>query len=340
MRKINSFVLCAVLVLVFGLSSLVLAAPVVLNLSDQNSEQGWGPVHALQPWAKQIEEKTNGQVKIQIHSKQSLAKGPQNWQAVSLGMADMGWNMMGYWSGKFPLAEVITLPGLPFNTAEKGSEVAWKLYEAFPEIQKEFADVKLLILFTCEPYRLVTTDKEVKTIADIKGMAIRMSGGPPADQLTLLGAKAISIPMPQVGISLGKGLIDGAGAPWEGIGSFKLYEVIKYAVEVPFSAAMFSVTMNKDKWNSLSSDVQAAIMSVSGLEGSKFFGLNFFDGPQQDVMRKAGGKVKFYALSDSERKKWLEVSSKPVWEQWVADMEKQGHSKAREVLNTTLDLLK
>lgn len=340
MRKMKFLLAFSVVALIVILSGVAVSAAETLNLSDQNPETAWGPVHALQPWIKQIEEKTNGQVKIKVHPKQSLIKGKDNWQAVSMGVVEMGWNMMGYWSGNFPLTEVITLPGLPFRTAEQGSETAWKLYEAFPEIQKEFNDVKLLILFTCPPYRLNAVNKEVKTLEDIKGMTIRMGGGPPAEQLKLLGAVPISIPMPQVKTSLEKGIIGGAGAPWEAIEGFKLYEVIKYSVEVPFSAAMYSVTMNKNKWNSLSPEIQEAIMSVSGLEGSKFWGRNFHDTPETAVMQKAGDKVKFYALSDSEREKWMEIGGKPVWDQWVAAMEKQGHAKAREVLDKTLELLK
>ena len=46
-----------------------------LTLSDQNPSTGWGPVHALQPWVKKVEEATKDRVKIDIFPAQTLAKG-------------------------------------------------------------------------------------------------------------------------------------------------------------------------------------------------------------------------------------------------------------------------
>ena len=53
----------------------------------------------------------------------------------------MGWCFHGYWPDMTPLSDVITLPSLPIKSAEKGSEVLWKLYEKFPSIQNEYKDV-------------------------------------------------------------------------------------------------------------------------------------------------------------------------------------------------------
>ncbi len=47
--------------LVFILAAPSLAQVIKLTLADQNAEMGWGPVHALQPWVKKVEEATKGQ---------------------------------------------------------------------------------------------------------------------------------------------------------------------------------------------------------------------------------------------------------------------------------------
>ena len=44
--------------LVFILAAPSLAQVIKLTLADQNPATGWGPVHALQPWAKKVEEAT------------------------------------------------------------------------------------------------------------------------------------------------------------------------------------------------------------------------------------------------------------------------------------------
>ncbi len=113
------------------------AKNITLRFSDQNSKTGWGPVHALSPWVKMVEEavknNTDHELKIVIYPNQTLAKGKDNWNAVRTGIADMGWCFHGYWPGMTPLADVISLPALPFTTGEKGSEALWRLYEKFPE---------------------------------------------------------------------------------------------------------------------------------------------------------------------------------------------------------------
>jgi TRAP-type C4-dicarboxylate transport system substrate-binding protein len=278
-----------------------------------------------------------------VYAGQTLCKGKDTWEATKAGITDIGWCFHGYWPGLTPLADVISLPALPFDTAEKGSEVLWKLYEKYPAMQKEFADLQVLLTYTSDPYLLITRNKQVKTMEDIKGLKIRMTGGPPTEQMKALGGVPMLIPMPENYMSLQKGVIDGMGAPWEAIQGFRLYEVVNYYTQVPFPAVYFSISMNKNKWNSLPKDVQDAFMSVGGLEGSKFWGKNWFDTAKDAVMERsaaAGKKIDVYQLSDSERERWLTTSGKPLWGQWVQSMEAKGKKDAQAILDTALDLLK
>jgi TRAP-type C4-dicarboxylate transport system substrate-binding protein len=319
------------------------AQEIKLTLADQNSPTSWGAVHALQPWIKKVEEATKGRVKIDVYPSQTLVRGLDMWKAVKSGVADIGWCFHGYWPEMTPLADVITLPGLPFSTAEKGSEVLWKLYEKFPEMQREFSDLQPLMLWTSNPYFLVTAKKQVKTLEDLKGLKIRVTGGPPTDQIKALGAVPTLIPMPDNYLALDKGVIDGMGAPWEAIHGFRLYEVVKYYTMVPLSAVYFSLCMNKQKWQSLPPDIQGAIMSVSGLEGSKFWGRNFFDTAEQGVLEKvkAGNyEMDRYVPPAEELARWNKVAGQPIWDEWVKKMEGKGHANAREILNVAVDLLK
>lgn len=338
---VSVFIFC----LIFLLSFSVNAKTITLRFSDQNSKLGWGPVHALQPWVKKVEEavakNTNHKLKIKIYPNQTLSKGKDNWKAIRTGIADMGWCFHGYWPGMTPLADVISLPALPFKTAEKGSEVLWKLYEKYPEIRKQFDDNHILILYSSDPYSLITTKKQVKTLEDLKGMKIRMTGGPPTDQMKSLGGIPISIPMPDAYLALKQGVLDGMGAPWEAIHAYRLHEVVDYYTQTPFPALYFSIAINKKKWNKLPDDVKTAITGVSGLEGSKFWG-NSFDTAKDAVFKitkERAKKINYYPLPEDERNRWLEVGGKPIWNEWVKKMESQGYKNAKAILDATLKLL-
>jgi TRAP-type C4-dicarboxylate transport system substrate-binding protein len=324
-------------------SPLASAQEIKLTFADQNSPTAWGPSNALQPWVRQVEEAAKGRLKIEVFSSQTLVRGPDMWRAVRGGITDIGWCFHGYWADQTPLADVIALPFLPVKSAEQASEVLWTLYEKYPAIKKEFAEVEPLLLYTTSPYFLLTTRKQVKTLEDLKGMKLRVPGGPPTEMAKALGAVPTPIPMPDMYQALDKGVVDGMGVPWEAVQGFRLYEVAKYYTMVPLYVAYFSICANKQKWASLPQDVRAAIMGVSGLKGAKFWGKNFFDTAEADAVAKARAgnfEIIRYELPPAELARWQQVAGEPIWNEWVKKMDGKGNREARDILNTTLDLLK
>jgi TRAP-type C4-dicarboxylate transport system substrate-binding protein len=313
-----------------------------LKYSDQNSETGWEGSHAAVPWLNQIETATNGAIKFETFFDQSLFKGVDAWESLQTGQADVAWCFHGYWPGMTPLADVIALPFLPVPSAEKGSEVLWKLYEQYPSISKEFEANHVVLTWTSNSYFLATANKQVKTMDDIKGLRIRTTGGPPTDMIKALGAVPVSMGMPDVYLNLEKGVIDGALLPWEALYSFKLYEVVKYITVAPFHCVYFTQSFNTNSWNNLPSAIQEQIMSVSGLAGSKFWGKNMFDTAAVEVrsiVQEQNYDLVEYTLPADEVAKWRAIAGEPLWETWVAAQEAAGNTDARDILNTTLNLL-
>jgi TRAP-type C4-dicarboxylate transport system substrate-binding protein len=314
---------------------------ITLRYAQQNPDTGWSTINCVEPWLKQVEDATGGKVKIEPYHGQTLAKAKDLWNATKTGIADIGWICHGYFPNLTPLSDVISLPALPFTTAEKGSEVMWKLYEQFPEIQNEYRDVKVLLFYTSEPYTLITRDKPVRSIEDIKGLKIRMTGGPPTEMVKSLGGVPLLVPMTDAYISLQKGVADGMGTPWEAIHTYRFYEVVNHYTAVPFPAVYFSIVMNKSTWDGLPPDIQDAIMGVSGLAGSKFWGRNFFDNAKTVSLEKieaSGNGDRIYTLSPEERERWLEIGGKPVWTEWIRRMEGAGFANASEILDTAIRL--
>lgn len=123
----------------------------------------------------------------------------------------------------------------------------------------------------------------------------------------------------------------------------RLYEVAKYYTMVPLSAVYFSLCANKQKWEGLPKDVRDAIMSVSGLPGSKFWGRNFFDTAEQAVVDKVkAGKFEMirYVVPPDETARWAKIAGEPIWNAWIAKMEAKGFKEAREILDATVQMLK
>ena len=336
--------LAAALMAVPAAQSPASAQQIKLTFADQNSPTAWGPTRALYPWVKQIEEATKGRVKIEVYPSQTLVKGVDMWKAASAGTVDIGWCVQSYWSDLTPLSDVVSLPGLPAAiSAEKMSEVLWKLYETYPAIQKEFdaAGVQPLALYTTASYFIASARKQIKTLDDMKGLKIRTVGGPAVEYVKATGGVPTPMPAPDIYQALDKGVVDAAAVPWEAIHGFRLFEVIKSVTLAPLSRAYFSICANKAKMQSLPAEVRAQIMQVGGLAGSKFWGRNFFDTAEAGVaesLKSAGKELVRIDLAPAELEQWTKLA-RPIHEDWVKRMEGKGHKEAREILDAMLTML-
>jgi len=138
-KRILWFTVSAVWI-AFSISTVSSAQTITLRMASQNPETSNSHIYTIMPWAKKLEEVTNNRVKVEIYASQTLVKGKDAWNGVKTGIADISWVFHGYYPNMTPLADVISLPALGFTSAEKGSEILWKLYEKFPSIQKEFSE--------------------------------------------------------------------------------------------------------------------------------------------------------------------------------------------------------
>lgn len=310
------------------------AAPVVLKYADQNAENSWGATRGMLPWLKAVEADSNGTLKFETYFNETLTKGAQAWMSVKNGIADLAWNTMAVLPGMNPLCRVVTLPAFPAADPMQASRVAWRLYETQESISRPFQDNKILALFMSDVDNLVTR-KPVRTMEDLKGLKIRTIAGPSVDMLKALGAVPVVMPMPDVYMALQKGTLDGVMADWEPIEGFRFYEVAPHiTTNTPFSYSLFTLIMNKRKYDSLPAEAQAAIDRHSGLAASMALARDFAYSAREVAMPLAdAGKVTIYELPDAERQRWIETGGHPAWEKWVKDMEKQGYANAREILD-------
>ena len=317
--------------------------PIKLKYADQNPKDGWEGSHAAQPWLDQITAATNGRAQIETYYAQTLFKGTDAWESTKNGVADMAWMFHGYWANKTTLADVLSLPLMPFTSAKQASGIFWQLYEKYPALRDQFKENHVLLTWTSQPYFLITSKKQVKTMEDLQGLKIRVTAGPPIDMMKALGASPLTMGMPDTYLNLQKGVIDGMLVPWEAMLSFRQYEVVKYYTYAPLVTVYFTQATNTNTWNNLPANVQQQINSVSGLKGSLFWGENMFDtaaAAGRAEVQKQNIEMVEYTLPAAELARWSEKAGKPLWDAWVKTQTEAGHPEAQEILNATLDLIK
>lgn len=211
-------------------------------------------------FADKINKATNGRVTLKLYPDGVLTKGANTYEAVETGVADIGWGLPSYTPGKFPLMEILEVPGLAYNTCEVSSLVANEIYNKYKP--QSFSKVKVLCMVGNSPGCL-HTKTPVETQADLKGMEIR-TVGPSGDSIKLLGGVPVAMPMPDSYMALEKGVVKGILCPLDPLQAFKLAEVTKYSTLTSFLYnSTFFYLMNLNKWNSLPKDVQSAIDKVA-----------------------------------------------------------------------------
>ncbi|HBF43495.1 MAG TPA: C4-dicarboxylate ABC transporter substrate-binding protein [Desulfobacteraceae bacterium] len=259
-----------------------------------------GQAKAAINFAKEIEKRTNGKVKVTCFPGGTLTKAPQCYDGVVKGISDMGNSCFAYTRGRFPVMAAVDLPmGYPSGT------VASQVANAFAKSvnPKELQDVKVLYIHAHGP-GLLHTKKPVRTLEDLKGMKIRATGLS-AKVVKALGGVPVAMPQGGTYEALQKGVVEGTFGPIEVLKGWKQGEVIKYTTacySVGYTTAMF-VVMNLKKWNALPADVKKVIDKLS----QEWVGVH---GKTWDSTDKAGKEFtlslgnKIIPLSNAESARW------------------------------------
>lgn len=212
-------------------------------------------------WCQEVEKRTNGQVKVDYYAGQTLTKAKQCYDGVVEGLSDIGFSVLAYTRGRFPVMSAVDLPlGYPSGTV--ATEVINRVYAKFQP--KELQDTQVMYLHAHGPGLIHTKDKAVRKMEDVKGLKFR-GHGTSAKVVTALGGTPVPKPMPETYQMLQKGVVDGAVYPLEANKGWKLGEVTDY-VTIAISAAYttsFFVVMNKDKWDALPEDVKKTIAEIN-----------------------------------------------------------------------------
>ena len=301
------------------------AKPIELKYSVTEGAQSARYKYGHAIWAQMVEKATNGKVKVTLFPSGSLAAPRQEFDATVNGIVDIGYMPLPYYPGRFPLTESLMHPGSNLVTPRMASDVAMKMYQKFPQMQKEFRQVKFLFMYGFAPISIATVKEPVRTIEDVKGLRLRVAQKGISDLLKLVGASPMFIKPHDIFLNLQKGVIDGSVMGWSGHRAFGTNKLAKYFTVVPaFPGPFFIWMMNKGKWNNLPADVQEAIMSVSGEVGSRHFAKSA--DKESEISTKdirEDPEKEIITISKEQVEKWTEAS-RPVQETMISKLESKG----------------
>ena len=284
----------------------------------------WLSMH--KPWMEKVEKESGGRIKFEGYPAMQLGGTPvQLYDQAKDGVVDVVWTLPGNTAGRFPRVEAFELPFM-MNDAEATSKAYWEYVQTVAK--DEFKDTQVLALHVHGPGVIHTSDKAVKSIADLRGIKLRAPTRQVTKLMGVLGATPVGMPLPSIPDALSKGTINGCVIPWEVVPSVKVHELTKFHAEFdPAGGSLYTTTfvmaMNQAKYNSLAPDLKKVIDNNSGLATSAWLGKT--QQGNDPIGRKAAadrGNAIFTVSADNAQE--FRRKSRSVEVEWVEDMNKRG----------------
>ncbi|MEM7068893.1 MAG: TRAP transporter substrate-binding protein [Pseudomonadota bacterium] len=239
------------------------AAEVKLKISNFLPPRHGFTADFMAPWAKELEERTNGAVEVEVlDATSAFGKIARQADQVRAGVVDVALGLNGIPRDRYTSASIIELPFLVEN-ASSGSHALWELYKA-GALGNDYADFKVLGLFTHHGGLFHTIDKPVEKLEDLAGLRLRTPSPAVSAMLEAVGASPVGMPPAAIYENLQKGNLDGVITTWDLVGAIKVNELIKYHTDARAYVAGFHVVMNQRKFDSLPQDIADVIDEMSG----------------------------------------------------------------------------
>jgi TRAP-type C4-dicarboxylate transport system substrate-binding protein len=256
-------------------------------------------------YAHEIEVRTGGKVKINVHQAGSLLEAPGMYNGVRSGIADMGNGIASYTPGNFPFSEICQLP-VPSKSGWSASYAMWDFMQKYQPAEWDEVHLLLPVGPGFDLGCVMLGREPIEKLEDFRGKSIRCND---PDIVNALGGTVKDLPMTDVYDALSKGVVDGMfGSPMP-LKSWKFADVCKYVTvnTAPIQVSMvWYDIMNKKAWNSLPADIQETITEVSQEYCGKF-GL-VWDQSQIDGIEYAQSQgCTIIMLSDEEQQKWVQA---------------------------------
>ncbi|SEF88650.1 TRAP transporter substrate-binding protein [Marinobacterium lutimaris] len=289
----------------------------------------------FEPWAKAVEEQSGGELKVEIYPSQTLVKSSSAYDSTVQGITDISATLQGYTAGRFPLSEIVQLPGIS-SSATQGACILQSLYDD-GSIAAEYKDTHPLFLFTTGPAYIHTRTAEIQSPSDLSGMQVRKPSEVAGEMLSNMGAQPVGMPAPDLYAAVQRGVVEGLSLPWEAMKVFRINDLTSHHLEIPYYTGAIMATMSQRSYNALSPELQAVIDANSGMLWSKTAGEVFQDLDRQGREEAVAAGHTFGKVEDPMNDpEWSEPLKTGI-ESYLSRLESRGFENARAIYQKALE---
>lgn len=204
-----------------------------------------------------LEKMTNGDVKTETYAGGSLAGGTKAMDMLKVGSIEIYVDAPGDFAVMYVPFSVFAMPYLFDNLDQVDRALDAKVSQNMFEGFRKATGLRVLGAL-CDGFRVCSTKKPLRTLADIKGLKMRVPPAPAyLETWKALGANPTPIDASELFTSLATGVVDGQENPLATIWEKKFYEVVKYLSFTDHQTRIPLYVMNDKFFQSLPNDYQA-----------------------------------------------------------------------------------
>lgn len=262
-------------------------------------------------FARLVKERTNGKIVIEVYHSKQLGEEKAVIEQVQLGSIDFTRVSVSPVSAFVRDLDALQLPYLYRDQAHM-----WKVLDGpiGQEILKKLEASNFIGLGWFEAgSRNFYTKKQVKTVADLKGMKIRVQQAPlMVAMVEALGAVATPLAFGEVYSALKTGVIDGAENNWPSYLSTSHYEVARYFITDEHTRVPEIMIASKKVFDKLSKEEQEIIRkAMKDAQPYQIKLWNDYEKVAEKTVREKGCIIT--EVTPQEKKKFMDAM-KPLYD--------------------------
>jgi tripartite ATP-independent transporter DctP family solute receptor len=222
------------------------------------------PFHTASVWAAQeIGKRTNGRYQIDVYPASQLGKETDINQGLSLGSVDIIISGSSFAAKIYP---PIGVTYYPYTFRDADHLLAYTKSDVFKELTKGYEDKSghHILAVTYYGVRQTSSNKPIKTCADMKGLKMRVPDVPAYLAMPrACGANTAPIAFAEVYLALQNGTVEAQENPLTTIEAKKFYEVQKYIVLTGHIVDHLNTVVAGALWKKLSEEDRKIFTDVA-----------------------------------------------------------------------------
>lgn len=238
------------------------ACAATLRSADVHNDDQYPTVVAVKAMGAALEKSSGGKFKIKVFNKGALGTEQETIDQVKIGALDMTRINIVPMNAICSKTQVPTMPFLFRSVEHMRASLDGPIGE---EILKDCESHGFIgLAFYDSGARSVYAERPIKTLADFKGLKIRVQKSDLAvSMVSAMGANATPMPYGEVYTGLKTGLIDAAENNIPSYDTARHYEAAKYYSKTEHSMGPEMLLMSKKVWDKLSKPEQDMIRAAA-----------------------------------------------------------------------------